>query len=568
VDDVRRAGGLELTVGPLGQKDVEPLVVAHIGGSSVQPEVARDVYRESAGNPLFCLEIVQAARDHGSLRLESGRWSTVAGAPVAALPPTVQRLVASRSDSLALDTVELLATAAELGTACTYQALSAVLARSDEEIIRLLDEALASGLLVERGDGYAFAHPLYRRAVVERRRAPRRAATRLAIARALAGTGAGAAARSDLAVLAARHPDPVPVAENALGAVSIGLTEALPLAVAFGFAAGERLWRLFDREAAATLLGRSLQAWLRLEPGDAVAFDASRAWRTMAALHRASGDEKAAVASWREAARVARDPEALADAYLGLALMPYTHGDFAAAIAILEEGTSLLPDDAEVARARLASEAAWSLARMRRVTDALPQAGRAVDVLLALGDRPGSMRALDILGMTLMYVGRREEAIARLDASLALALDVPDPEWEARVRVHVGTAHVRGGEAARGRPHFDRARELARLIGHRYSEAVVEWSAAEMEHRLGDHGRAADHRRREIALLEAIGGNPHNEAMAHAHLAHLSRIAGDADAERGEAAAARRLARLSPEPGYGDRVERALAVDDWSQADT
>jgi hypothetical protein len=56
--------------------------------------------------------------------------------------------------------------------------------------------------------------------------------------------------------------------------------------------------------------------------------------------------------------------------------------------------------------------------------------------------------------------------------------------------------------------------------------------------------------------------------MAHAHLAHLARVVADADAERGEAEAARRLARGSPEPGYVDRVERALTADDWSQADT
>jgi DNA-binding SARP family transcriptional activator/tetratricopeptide (TPR) repeat protein len=568
VDDVRHAGGLELTVGPLGQKDVEPLVVAHLGGSSVQPEVVRDVFQESAGNPLFCLEIVQTARDRGSLRLEAGRWNAVTGVPVEGLPPTVQRLVASRSESLATDTVELLATAAELGTAWTYPTLAAVLARPGAEVMRLLDEALDSGLLVERGDGYAFAHPLYRRAVVERRRAPRRAATRLAIARALAGTGAGTGDGSALAVVAARHSDPVPVAENALGAASAGLAKALPLGVAFGFAAGERLFRLFDREAATALLHRSLQAWQRLEPTDAAAFDASRAWRTMADLHRAFGDEKASVASCREAARVARDPVALADAYIGLAQVPYRHGDFEATIAILEEGASRLPDDAEIARARLASEAAWSLARMRRVPEALGQVERAAEVLVALGDRAGSMQALDILGMTLLYAGRREEAVGHLEASLALAVELPDPWWEMRVRTHVGTAHVRGGEAARGRPHLDRARELAILVGDHYGEAVAEWSLGEMEHRLGDWGRAAAHRRREIALLEGLGGNSHNAAMAHAHLAHLARIAHDVDAELMETAAARDLARRSPEPDYAGRVERALAVDDWSQAET
>ena len=212
----------------------------------------------------------------------------------------------------------------------------------------------------------------------------------------------------------------------------------------------------------------------------------------MADLHRVSGDEKAEVAACREAARVARDPVALADAYIGLALMPYRHGDFAAAIAILEEGTNLLPVDADIARARLASEAAWSLARMRRVPEALRQVERAADVLVNLGDRPGSMWALDILGMTLLYAGRREEAVGRLEASLALALELPDPYWEMRVRTHVGTAHVRGGEAARGRPHLDRALDLAILVGDRYGEAVgrvVPGRDGAPARRLGARGR-------------------------------------------------------------------------------
>ena len=398
--------------------------------------------------------------------------------------------------------------------------------------------------------------------------APRRAATQLAIARALAGSGADVAGPAELAALAARHSDPAPVADHALAATSAGQAGAAPLGVAFGFAAGERLWRLFDREAAFDMLGRSLRVWQRLDTDVAAAFDAVRAWQTMADLHRAAGDEKARVDACREAARVARSPVELADAYVGLAHVPYAHGDFAAAIAILEEGRGRLPPDAHVARARIGSQVAWSLARLRRLAEALPEAERAANVLLDHGDRPGSMRALDILGMALMYVGRRDDAIGRLEASLALALELPDPEWEMRVRHHVGTAHVRGGEAARGRPHLERGVELAVLIGDRYGEAVGHWAIAEMEHRLGNHGAAAVHRRREIELLEELGGNPHNEAMAHAHLAHLARIAGDDDTCRDETAAARRLARRSTDPGYEDRVEANLAVDDWSQADT
>jgi hypothetical protein len=178
------------------------------------------------------------------------------------------------------------------------------------------------------------------------------------------------------------------------------------------------------------------------------------------------------------------------------------------------------------------------------------------------------MRALDVFGMVLTYVGRRDEGIERIEQSLALALELQDPVWEVRARLHVGLLLVRSGRAARARPHFERGTELAALTGDLYGQATSEWGAAEMEHRLGDLVAAAAHRTREIELLQALGGNPHNAAMSHAHLAHLARVMGDADVATAEAAAARRLAPLSPEPGYAGRIEAALAADDWASLET
>jgi tetratricopeptide (TPR) repeat protein len=358
------------------------------------------------------------------------------------------------------------------------------------------------------------------------------------------------------------------VADHALAAASDGRADAAPLGVAFGFAAGERLVRMFDRDAARTILQRSLQAWRRLEAPLAAAFDASRAWRILGDLELAAGDQGAAVDAYRGSERVARDASELATAYASHSHMPYRHGDFDATLAILDEAERRLPADAEVALARIRTETAWCLARVRRFAEALPLAEWALEALLANGDRPGSMRALDVFGMVLTYVGRRDEGIERIEQSLALALELQDPMWEVRARLHVGLLLVRSGRAARARPHFERGTELAALTGDLYGQATSEWGAAEMEHQLGDLAAAAAHRRREIELLQALGGNPHNEAMSHAHLAHLARVAGDVEAERTHAAAARRLATPSPEAGYVDRIERALAADDWATLET
>jgi hypothetical protein len=99
-------------------------------------------------------------------------------------------------------------------------------------------------------------------------------------------------------------------------------------------------------------------------------------------------------------------------------------------------------------------------------------------------------------------------------------------------------------------------------------ESVASWLSARTLDALGDLPGAAELRRRELALLESLGGNPHNEALAHAHLACLGSLGVAGIDVAGEASAARRLASSSADPGYPARIERALSARDWSEVDT
>ena len=166
--------------------------------------------------------------------------------------------------------------------------------------------------------------------------------------------------------------------------------------------------------------------------------------------------------------------------------------------------------------------------------------------------------------MMLQFAGRSEEALASLEQSLAVALELGDARGEV-VRIHLGAALTRMGRAAEARPHLARALELTHQMGEWYLEAVGAWAAAEMEDALGDPVAARAMRERELDLLARIGGNAHNEALAHAHLSHLARRAGDGEKAAHEAELARRLASADPEPGYAARIEAALHVERWSE---
>ena len=496
LDQVGRSGMFDLQIGPLAMPDMEALIVGNLGGASVEPELARRAFELSEGNPLFCLELVRAGRDRGTVRLAGERWMTMAApgearvgrgaaaasAALAGTPETVRRLVANRSARLTGPTLELVGTAAELGPEIAFATLEAVLADLEGGLLAALDSALSSGLLIERGGGYAFAHPLYRLAVRGAAGSARRAGTHLAIAQSFAGL-VGDRTPAELERAAAACADPVTPAEHALTAAELGASGALPAAIAFGFAAAERAVRVFD-PAAALLLERSLAAWQRLPRDIAQQFNASAAFASLGNVRMNAGDDRAATAAFRHAIAAARGPEELARAYTAYWWLPYRHADFQGCLAILEEALTRLPADAAVPRAIVQRDIGWTLGRLQRLDDSIERLADAVGILEASDARDDATRALDMLGMMLERVHRSDEAVERLERSLVMALELRDLKLEF-VRLHLGTTLTRAGRPGRARPHLERALEIAHQMGDRYLESVAAWAAAEMEDAMG-----------------------------------------------------------------------------------
>jgi len=566
LDGLRRSGALELALGPLAERDIEPLVLAHLGGGSIAPELTDWLFGQSEGNPLFCLEVARDSAQRGAIRLDNERWHAAGGEPRREPPQAVRQLVGTRIHSLGPAAARLLQTAAELGSVIAYDTLAAVLPDIEGGLLPALDSALASGLLVERQGGYAFAHPLFRVAVESESGAARTTAVHLALAKALAGATTMDRDWDPLALVAG-CTDPGPAAEHALVAYELGLREAGPLAVALGFAAGLRARRLFDRDAATSSLERATAIWSRLPASFAGRFDASTAFVNLAELRMAADDEAAAEAAFRAALGAARTANELAYAYEKYSWLGYRHGDFAATISLCEEALARLPAEAAVARAVIDVRIGWCLGRLHRIDEAVEHLGSAVPVLDAAGDRVQLSQALDHLGSFLFHAGRSADGLAALQRSLALALDLHDARLEAMVRTHLAGLLTATGRATEARPHAVRGLALAEQMGDWYLAAVAAWLGSNAEDALGDYDAAAQLLKKELAWLARIGGNPHNEGFAHAHLAYLARLVGDESTESEERNLARKAAARDPDPGYATRIETALAAARWSDVD-
>ncbi|MEZ5381865.1 MAG: BTAD domain-containing putative transcriptional regulator [Microthrixaceae bacterium] len=135
----------QVAVGPLGQDHLDELLGAGLGDD----ERSR-ILRASGGNPLFALQL----RD----------LLDAPGAAPTALPETLQRLCSARLAGVPANVRTALRAAAVLGDDVDAGALAALLGWSHADVLPVLTEARAAGLLRERSgmDRYAFVHGVMR----------------------------------------------------------------------------------------------------------------------------------------------------------------------------------------------------------------------------------------------------------------------------------------------------------------------------------------------------------------------------------------------------------------------
>jgi len=170
--------------------DCDELVHAVLQTALPSPALLERVYELSLGNPLFALELLGAMQGRGELVLARGYWHLTSSAATS-VPRQVARLVNLRFEQMnerAQRVLSLLAVAGfefsfeELCLAA-YEVVDSEL--SDADLLDILDAALQMNILEEHGDGYVFAHPLFRAALYGNLSRGRLARMHGAVARAI-----------------------------------------------------------------------------------------------------------------------------------------------------------------------------------------------------------------------------------------------------------------------------------------------------------------------------------------------------------------------------------------------
>lgn len=185
---VARRNGLVLTLNALSDEDVAAMVGRLLGGR--QGHTLAAVTSQAGGNPLYVRELAESLLREGRIAAHAGGWDMVPGQAAVHVPASLVAAINHRLGALASDVVDALRWAALLGSEFTVTDLSAVTGRRADELIAVVEHAMAAGVLIEAGPRLGFRHGLIRQVLYEGMPAALRVALHLEAAQALASAGA------------------------------------------------------------------------------------------------------------------------------------------------------------------------------------------------------------------------------------------------------------------------------------------------------------------------------------------------------------------------------------------
>jgi DNA-binding CsgD family transcriptional regulator len=178
----------EVTLTPLGPREVGALAASIIDVAAVSDEFAAYLSERTSGLPFAVEELVALLQERGTLVQRSGgEWARRALDELD-VPTRIRDSVLERVARLGPAAGQVVEAAAVLQVPVPLSLLVATAPLERGEALRAVGEALESGVLAEHGDAVGFRHPLAAQAVYEDLSSPRRlllhdrAATALAAA--------------------------------------------------------------------------------------------------------------------------------------------------------------------------------------------------------------------------------------------------------------------------------------------------------------------------------------------------------------------------------------------------
>ena len=126
--------------------------------------LSKQLYSETDGNPFYTGELLRHLIESGTLyQQDGGRWAVRGALSELGLPQSVHEVLGRRIDRLGPGAQEALSVAAVIGRDFDVDLLLQVTEDSDDELLELLEQAVAASVLIESASvpgRFSFAHAL------------------------------------------------------------------------------------------------------------------------------------------------------------------------------------------------------------------------------------------------------------------------------------------------------------------------------------------------------------------------------------------------------------------------
>jgi len=443
---------LQLVLPRLELDEVAELIEAT--SPDAPPTLASALYHESEGVPFFVVEYLRTQDGGGA---PSGGVEGFVRSQVARLSPVAQQVLAAGS---------------VLGRSSDLDLLRAVAGRNDDEMADAIDELTSRRMLLERPEGYDFAHEKVRQVVYGDISLAR---LRLLHARAHDQLLTTLALRPETRALAAYHAHTAGRDEQAAGHYLLAGDHARGL--------GANVDALGHYQNALAL-GHPDSSGLHEAVGD------------MQTLLGRYGD---ALSSYRSA--IARSSETWSLEHK-LGRLYLRRGEASLAHGHLEVALEDAPADLAAPRARISADLALALRLEGRGDSAREEAERALAEGTKVDDAVAIAQARNILGL---LETDPAAALAHLEASEAAARSVADTGTRVAALNNISLVHRRRGESEAAIAVAEQALELCIRRGDVHRQAALHNNLADAFHELGDEARSREHARRAASLFSQVG---------------------------------------------------------------
>ena len=495
------AGATHIQLENLPQEEVGYLAASMLGERSIPSDALQNLFRETGGQPLFVVEAIRTLVNADVVRQNvSGNWQWEEF-PETLLSDDFSEVLYRRVSTLPAVQQRVLEYACVFLSDFSFELLAAIWRGDELELLDVLDDLIAEGLLVtcgENDDRYRFSQELCRHAIYDHMQNVRRRLLHREIGNALEDT------------------------EQA---------EELTEELADHFAAAE------ERDKAVKYLRLSGKKALKIQAYRQARkrFEAVRDWITNDAFE-----------SQADAINFLCD---YADVLRGC-------GQHNSALELLDEAKALLPDDRNDLKAHILNREGGihSVLQHRKVAEEYML--EALRLYRELSDFDGEIQALGGLAHLCDVSGRHEEAIAYMRREIEKYATLGEIQNKVVIQVREGMVALVGFRFETAKAHLEATVKTSQTLGFEHHRIGALNLLQRVYFYLGDLNRA------EAVCYEVIGewqkrGFVYWEAMNFLYLGELA-------LERGDFAEALEYAEISSEQflrtSRRDYIYRAYAI--------